>query len=65
VLLVEQHVDQAMRIADHVYVLERGRVVLQGPKADVAGRVKEIEESYLHASAERRGAKAGPAGAPA
>lgn len=64
VLLVEQHVDQAMRIADHVYVLERGEVVLQGPKAEVAGRVKEIEESYLHASAERRGAKSGT-GAPA
>ncbi len=57
VLLVEQHVDQAMRIADHVYVLERGRIVLDGPKAEVAGRVKEIEASYLTARAEERGAR--------
>jgi branched-chain amino acid transport system ATP-binding protein len=47
VLLVEQHVDQAMRIADHVSVLERGRVVLQGTRSEVADRVHEIEASYL------------------
>jgi branched-chain amino acid transport system ATP-binding protein len=47
VVLVEQHVDRAMRVADHVLVLERGRVVLSGPTADVAGRVKDIEASYL------------------
>lgn len=50
VVLVEQHVDQAMRIADQVLVLERGRVVLGGPAAELAGRVKEIEASYLAAS---------------
>jgi branched-chain amino acid transport system ATP-binding protein len=50
VVLVEQHVDQAMRIADQVLVLERGRVVLSGPAAELAGRVKEIEASYLAAS---------------
>jgi ABC-type branched-subunit amino acid transport system ATPase component len=50
VLLVEQHVDQALKIADHVSVLERGRIVLQGPKAEVAERVHEIEASYLDAS---------------
>jgi ABC-type branched-subunit amino acid transport system ATPase component len=49
VVLVEQHVDRAMRVADHVLVLERGRVVLSGPTADVAGRVKDIEASYLAA----------------
>jgi branched-chain amino acid transport system ATP-binding protein len=49
VVLVEQHVDRAMRIADHVLVLERGRVVLGGPAAVVAGRVREIEASYLAA----------------
>jgi branched-chain amino acid transport system ATP-binding protein len=49
VVLVEQHVDRAMRVADHVLVLERGRVVLSGQAADVAGRVKDIEASYLAA----------------
>ena len=49
VVLVEQHVDRAMRIADQVLVLERGAVVLDGPAGEVAGRVKEIEASYLAA----------------
>ncbi|MDN5915693.1 MAG: ATP-binding cassette domain-containing protein [Pseudonocardia sp.] len=49
VVLVEQHVDRAMRVADHVLVLDRGRVALSGPTADVAGRVKDIEASYLAA----------------
>jgi branched-chain amino acid transport system ATP-binding protein len=54
VLLVEQHVDQALKVADHVCVLERGRIVLQGPKADVQHRVHEIEASYLDAHSDAR-----------
>ena len=50
VLLVEQHVDQALKQADRVYVMERGLVVLSGPKAEVAHRVHEIEASYLGAA---------------
>jgi len=46
-LLVEQYVDQAMRIADRVYVMRQGKVVLSGPPAEVRGRVEEIEASYL------------------
>jgi len=49
VLLVEQHVRQAMRIADRVYVLRRGEVVLQGTAAEMRGRITEIENSYLSA----------------
>jgi branched-chain amino acid transport system ATP-binding protein len=60
VLLVEQHVDQALKQADRVYVLERGLVVLKGPKAEVAGRVHEIEASYLGAAG---GHPSTPAGA--
>ena len=35
VLLVEQSVARALALADHAYVLERGRVVLHGPAREV------------------------------
>jgi ABC-type branched-subunit amino acid transport system ATPase component len=60
VLLVEQHVDQALKQADRVYVMERGLVILKGPKSEVADRVHEIEASYLGAAG---GHKARPASA--
>ncbi len=47
VLLVEQHVKQALKVADHVLVMQRGQVVLDGPKDEVAGKVEELEEAYL------------------
>ena len=50
VLLVEQHVDQALKRVDRVYVMERGLVILKGPKSEVAERVHEIEASYLGAA---------------
>jgi branched-chain amino acid transport system ATP-binding protein len=46
-LIVEQHVRQALEIADRVYVLRQGRVVLSGPVEEVRDRVDEIEASYL------------------
>jgi branched-chain amino acid transport system ATP-binding protein len=49
VLLVEQHVRQAMKIADRIYVLRRGRIVLEGSAAEMRGRLAEIEDSYLSA----------------
>lgn len=35
VLLVEQHIELAMRVAQTAYVMERGRIALQGPVAAV------------------------------
>ena len=35
VLLVEQHVRQALKVADRVYLMERGRVVLSGTSNEV------------------------------
>jgi branched-chain amino acid transport system ATP-binding protein len=47
VLLVEQHVRQALKIADRVYVMERGHIVLSGTSHDVAAQVDKIEAAYL------------------
>jgi branched-chain amino acid transport system ATP-binding protein len=47
VLLVEQHVGQALRIADRVYVMDRGRIGLSGTSQEIAGQVDRIEAAYL------------------
>lgn len=47
VLLVEQHVREALKIADRVYVMERGRIVLSGTATEVQGQLARIESAYL------------------
>ncbi len=47
VLLVEQHVRQALAIADRVYVMQRGHIVISGTVDEVRGRLDEIEATYL------------------
>ena len=47
VLLVEQHVRQALTIADRAYVMERGRIVLSGTAEEVVGQLDKIEAAYL------------------
>jgi branched-chain amino acid transport system ATP-binding protein len=47
VLLVEQHVRQALKIADRVYVIARGRIALSGTSRDVMGQLDQIEAAYL------------------
>ncbi|MGB7100372.1 MAG: ABC transporter ATP-binding protein [Xanthobacteraceae bacterium] len=54
VLLVEQNARVALEIADYGYLLENGRVVLEGAAAELRGR-REIQEAYLgQASGEER-----------
>lgn len=35
VIIVEQHVELALRVADHAYVIDRGEVALEGPADEV------------------------------
>jgi branched-chain amino acid transport system ATP-binding protein len=47
VLLVEQRVRAALDIAEYGYVIQYGRIVLEGPAAELAGKIEQIEEAYL------------------
>jgi branched-chain amino acid transport system ATP-binding protein len=46
VLLVEQNASMALRIADHGYVMENGRIVLEGT-GDSLRENADIKEFYL------------------
>jgi ABC-type branched-subunit amino acid transport system ATPase component len=46
VVLVEQNVKTALRVADHVYILAQGRTQFDGPPADLAEE-DELIELYL------------------
>ena len=49
ILLVEQNARLAFKLAQFVYVMEQGRVVLEGPSADVAAS-EHVQKAYLGAS---------------
>ncbi len=46
VLLVEQNARRALEIADQAYVMENGRIVLEGPAAELASN-PDVQEFYL------------------
>ncbi len=46
VLLVEQNVHLALALADHAYVMAEGRVSMDGPAREIAGR-DEVRRTYL------------------
>lgn len=48
ILLVEQHVDHALELADRAYLLENGRVVTEGTGSELL-ESDHIRESYLSA----------------
>ena len=47
VLLVEQHLREALAVADRGYVLQRGQIVMEGSRAQLRARASEIESAYL------------------
>jgi len=46
ILLVEQNVNIAMRVADYVYVMETGRITMEGRPEEVM-RSEDIRKAYL------------------
>ncbi len=46
ILLAEQSVDLALEAADHAYVLQVGRTVLEGPAKAMAGNA-DVQRIYL------------------
>jgi branched-chain amino acid transport system ATP-binding protein len=48
ILLVEQNARLAFKLAQFVYVMEQGRVVLEGPSAEV-GASEHVQRAYLGA----------------
>lgn len=46
ILLVEQNATQAMEIADYVYIMENGRIVLDGPAEKMRSNL-DVQEYYL------------------
>ena len=48
IVVVEQNAHLVMKMADHVYVLKHGRLVMHGTPAELASR-RELTEAYLGA----------------
>ena len=46
ILLVEQNAMAALKVADHAYVLETGKLVLEGLAKDLSNNIK-VKEAYL------------------
>ena len=47
VLLVEQHVNLALQVADTASVLNRGSIVLRGPAVELLADPERLEAAYL------------------
>ncbi len=59
VLIVEERVKRALRVADRVCVLRRGEIVMEGTAAEMSSRLPEIEASYLSTADDDRPVESG------
>jgi branched-chain amino acid transport system ATP-binding protein len=46
VLMVEQRVDATLEIADRAYILENGRIAMEGPSSELLGN-EHVRNAYL------------------
>jgi branched-chain amino acid transport system ATP-binding protein len=51
-LIVEQHARKALRYSDRMYLLARGKLLLELPSNEALQRLDEIEEAYLRGTSE-------------
>lgn len=51
-LIVEQHARKALKYADRMYLMARGKVLLELPADEAMKRIDEIEETYLSGTSE-------------
>jgi branched-chain amino acid transport system ATP-binding protein len=65
VLLVEQHIQLALQVADRGYVLAHGEVVLEGAAEELRGDTQHVVASYLGEDAGDQAPRSGNGGRPA
>jgi branched-chain amino acid transport system ATP-binding protein len=46
ILMVVHELPLALAVGDHVYVMDKGRVVFDGPPEELAGR-RDVQERYI------------------
>lgn len=51
-LIVEQHARKALKYADRMYLMARGKILLELPADEALERLDEIEEAYLSGTSE-------------
>ncbi len=61
ILLVEQNANAALRLARRAYVLENGRIALEGPGPDLA-RNEAVRQAYLGVGARPKAPEHSPGG---
>lgn len=51
-LIIEQHARKALKYSDRMYLMARGKILLELPSAEALERLDEIEDAYLAGNSE-------------